>query len=143
MVFGAVQRDGKVRTKVNPETNIENIESAIEGFIVTGSTMVSDEHRAYNQVGKKYNHKRVNHNEKEYVRKEDILVHTNRIEGFWSLLKRQIDGIHHSVSPQHLQRNCNEASFRYNHRKALQDERFANALANCRGSLKYKELTGK
>jgi hypothetical protein len=75
------------------------------------------------------------------VRSEDIKVHTNTIEGFWSLLKRQIDGIHHSVSPKHLQRYCNEASFRYNNKKSLQDERFANALANCTGRLTYSELT--
>ena len=72
-----------------------------------------------------------------------FLVHTNNIEGFWNILKKQINGIHHSVSPKHLQRYCNESAFRYNNRKALQDERFASALSNCNGGLKYKELTGK
>jgi hypothetical protein len=50
----------------------------------------------------------------ENVSKEDILVHTNNIEGYWNILKKQIDGIHHSVSPQHLQRYCNESAFRFN-----------------------------
>lgn len=143
MVFGAVQRDGKVRVKVISQTNLENINNAIGEFVLPESFMVSDEHHAYNRVGQKYKHRKVNHRAKEYVRKEDILVHTNTIEGFWSLLKRQIDGIHHSVSPKHLQRYCNEASFRYNNKQAFQDERFASALANSQGSLKYKELTGK
>jgi transposase-like protein len=143
MVFGAIQRQGKVRVKVIPQTNIENINEAIEGFIKLDSTMVSDEHHAYNQVGKKYNHKKVNHRDKEYVRKEDILVHTNNIEGYWNILKKQIDGIHHSVSPKHLQRYCNESAFRFNHRESFQDERFADALANCNGSLKFKDLTAK
>lgn len=143
MVFGAVQRQGKVRVKVIPETNIENVSNAIEEFVATDSTMVSDEHAAYNKVGKKYNHRRVNHRVKEYVRKEDILIHTNNIEGYWNILKKQIDGIHHSVSPKHLQRYCNESAFRYNNRASFQDERFANALANCKGSLKYKTLIGK
>ena len=143
MVFGAVQRGGKVRTKVIPQTNLENVSAAIEGFVAPDSTMVTDEHHAYNQVGKKYNHRKVNHRDKEYVRKEDILVHTNNIEGYWNILKRQIDGIHHSVSPKHLQRYCNESAFRYNNRELFQDERFAAALANCNGSLKYKSLTGK
>jgi transposase-like protein len=143
MVFGAIQRQGKVRVKVIPQTNIENINEAIEGFIKLDSTMVSDEHHAYNQVGKKYNHKKVNHRDKEYVRKEDILVHTNNIEGYWNILKKQIDGIHHSVSPKHLQRYCNESAFRFNHRESFQDERFADALANCNGSLKFKALTAK
>lgn len=143
MVFGAIQRQGKVRVKVIPQTNIENISKAIEDFVAIGSTMVTDEHHAYNQVGLKYNHRKVNHRSKEYVRKEDILVHTNNIEGYWNILKKQIDGIHHSVSPKHLQRYCDESAFRFNHKKSFQDERFADALANCNGSLKYKTLTSK
>ncbi len=82
MVFGAVQRDGKVRTRVIPETNLENVSAAIEDFVAKDSTMVTDEHHAYNKVGQKYKHKKVNHRNKEYVRKEDILVHTNNIEGY-------------------------------------------------------------
>lgn len=143
MVFGAVQREGKVRVKVIPQTNLENITKAIDEFVVPESFMVSDEHHAYNKVGQKFKHRKVNHRAKEYVRKEDILVHTNNIEGYWNILKKQIDGIHHSVSPKHLQRYCNESAFRYNNRTAFQDERFANALANCNGSLKYKALTEK
>jgi transposase-like protein len=141
MVFGAVQREGKVRVKVIPQTNLENITKAIDEFVVPESFMVSDEHHAYNKVGQKFKHRKVNHRAKEYVRKEDILVHTNNIEGYWNILKKQIDGIHHSVSPKHLQRYCNESAFRYNNRASFQDERFASALANCQGSLKYKALT--
>ena len=143
MVFGAVQRNGKVRTRVIPQTTIENVTDAIENFVAPDSTMVTDEHHAYNKVGKKYNHKKVNHKAKEYVRKEDILVHTNNIENYWNILKKQIVGIHHSVSPKHLQRYCNENAFRYNNRGSFQDERFATALANCKGGLKYKTLIGK
>ena len=43
-------------------------------------------------------------------------VHTNTIEGFWSLLKRGIGGVHHSVSSKRLQDYVNEYAFRYNHR---------------------------
>lgn len=143
MVFGAIQRQGKVRVKVIPQTNIENISEAIENFVAIDSTMVTDEHHAYNKVGQKYKHRKVNHKNKEYVRREDISVHTNNIEGYWNILKKQIVGIHHSVSPKHLQRYCNESAFRFNNREAFQDERFANALANCQGSLKYKALIGK
>lgn len=141
MVLGAVQRNGSVKTKVIPQTDVHNISESLPELVAYNSTMVTDEHKAYNKVHENYIHKKVNHNQKEYVRKEEIKVHTNTIEGFWSLLKRQIDGIHHSVSPKHLQRYCNEASFRYNHRAAFQDERFANALANCDGNLNYKKLT--
>jgi transposase-like protein len=143
MVLGAIQRKGKVKTKVIPQTNIENVTAAIEGFVAVDSTMVTDEHHAYNKVGLKYNHKKVNHRNKEYVRKEDISVHTNSIEGYWNILKKQINGIHHFVSPKHLQRYCNESAFRFNNRTLLQDERFAVALSNCNGTLQYKTLTGK
>lgn len=143
MVFGAIQRDGKVRTKVIPQTTLEHVNETIENLVAHDSFMVTDEHRAYTQVGKKYKHRKVNHRDKEYVRKEDILVHTNNIEGYWNILKKQIDGIHHSVSPKHLQRYCNESAFRFNNRALFQDERFAASLANCNGSLTYKTLIGK
>ena len=143
MVLGAIERKGRIKTKVIPQTNTENISKAIEGFVIPGSTMVTDEHKAYNKVGQKYNHKRINHRSHEYARKEDILVHTNNIEGFWNILKKQIDGIHHSVSAKHLQRYCNESAFRFNSRTLPQDIRFVKALSNCNGSLKYKQLTGR
>jgi transposase-like protein len=143
MVLGAVQRGGEVRTKVIAKTDADNIIPTIKGFVAADRIMVTDEHNAYNKLHLDYTHKRVNHREKEFVRYEDIKVHTNSIEGFWNILKKRIDGIHHSVSQKHLQRYCNESSFRYNRRKSFQDERFADALANCEGTLKYEKLTGK
>ena len=47
-------------------------------------------------------------------------VHTNTIEGFWSLLKGGIAGVYKAVGKQHLQHYVDEYAFRYNHRK---DER--------------------
>jgi hypothetical protein len=127
-----------VKTRVIPQTTIENVSKAIEGFVAPNSTMVTDEHREYNKVSQKYNHKRVNHRNKEYVRKEDISVHSNNIEGYWNILKKQIDGIHDFVSAKHLQRYCDENDFRFNNRDQFQDERFATALSNCNGRLSIK-----
>jgi len=143
MVLGAVQRKGKVKTKVIPQTNIENINKTIKEFVAPNSTMVTDEHHAYNKLHELYEHRTVNHREKEYVRYEEIAVHTNNIEGYWNILKKQINGIHHSVSAKHLQRYCDESAFRYNNRESGQDERFADALSKCDGQLKYKTLIGK
>ncbi len=141
MVFGAIERNGKVRTRVISQTNIENITDAVKDFIAPQSTMVSDEHHAYNKVKDLYKHKKVNHGAKEYVRKEgDFKVHTNNIEGYWNILKKQINGIHHFVSPKHLQRYCDESAFRFNNRKEAQDERFASALSNIEGTLQFKVL---
>jgi len=61
-----------------------------------------------------YKHLRIEHQAKEYVRGK---IHTNSIEGFWSLLKRGIGGVYHSVSEKYLQSYINEHGFRYNHRK--------------------------
>jgi hypothetical protein len=70
---------------------------------------------AYNPlIANGYKHQIVNHSEKEYARG---IVHTNTIEGFWSLVKRGIGGVYHNVSPKYLQSYVNEYSFRYNHRK--------------------------
>lgn len=137
MVFGAVQREGKVTTKVIPANTKENLIPAVNDAIEEGSIMVSDENQGYNGLKKNFKHAKVNHGKEEYVRGA---AHTNTIEGFWNLLKKQISGIHHSVSPKHLQRYCNEASYRYNNRTATQDIRFADALANCEGRLKYQDL---
>lgn len=143
MVLGAIQRKGKVRTRVIPQTNIENIQKTVKEFIAPDSIMVTDEHHAYNKLHQLYEHKTINHRQKQYVRQDTILVHTNNIEGYWNILKKQINGIHHFVSPKHLQRYCNESAFRFNNRQTLQDERFASAIANCEGALQYKTLVSE
>ncbi|MBS1612080.1 MAG: IS1595 family transposase [Bacteroidetes bacterium] len=140
MVIGAVQRGGVVTTKVIPQVTKEQIDTFISETVELNSNMVTDESHAYTNVGKNYNHQRVNHRRKEYVNKENKQIHTNTIEGFWNILKKQIDGIHHSVSPKHLSRYCNEASFRYNNRENAQDEKFELAVTNCEGRLKYQDL---
>ena len=61
-------------------------------------------------------HETVNHGIEEYVRGD---VHTNTIEGYFSILKRGINGVYHHVSPQHLKRYLAEFDFRYNERSAL------------------------
>lgn len=140
MVFGAVQSGGKVVTKIVPDTKKESLVSAVKSVIETGSTMVSDENVSYLTLNQTYEHHSVNHSKDEYVRGS---VHTNTIEGFWNLLKKQISGIHHSVSPKHLQRYCSEAEYRYNRRGIAQDERFTAAVDNIEGRLKYSDLIKK
>ncbi|MES2559006.1 MAG: IS1595 family transposase [Bacteroidota bacterium] len=140
MVVGAVQREGKVKTRVIPTATQENVQKVVTDFVEEGSFMVTDESRVYHKVKDKYSHATVNHGAKEYVRG---IVHTNTIEGFWNILKKQIIGIHHSVSPKHLSRYCTEVSFRYNNRKLPQDERFIAVFKQCSGRLKYNQLIAK
>jgi len=139
-ILGMVERGGKVVTKVVDNISKEGIKDFIHHNVVKGSTLHTDELKAYKRLAKDYVHKTVNHSEGEYVKDGS---HTNTIEGFWSLLKRQIHGIHHSVSPQHLQRYSDESAYRYNLRKVPQDQRFEDAIKRCEGRLKYDQLTKK
>jgi transposase len=92
-VAGVVQRGGKVAALVTKDTKKKTLMPIVEK--------------------KGYRHERIPHAEQVYVVGN---VHTNTIEGFWSLLKRGISGVYHSVSEKHLQRYLNEYAFRYNHR---------------------------
>ncbi len=60
-------------------------------------------------------HRRINHAAGVYVVGD---IHTNTIEGFWSLVKRGIGGVYHSVSKKYLQTYLDEYSYRYNRRAA-------------------------
>jgi transposase len=78
------------------------------------SLIFTDEHRSYSGLRKKgYRHKRIRHAAKVYV---DGDVSTQTIEGYWSLVKRGINGVYHSVSAKYLQAYLDEYSFRYSHR---------------------------
>lgn len=86
--------------------------------VLPATTVYTDEYAVYNTLGatKGYAHSRVRHAERVYV---DGDVHTNTIEGFWSLTKRGIEGVYHSVSRKHLQGYLNEYAWRYNQRFEL------------------------
>lgn len=78
------------------------------------STVYTDELNVYTGISRKrYDHKRIYHSAKVYVAGD---VHTNTIEGFFSLMKRGIGGVYHSVSTKHLQSYLSEYAWRYNHR---------------------------
>lgn len=82
-----------------------------------------------------YKHKRINHYKNVYVI-GDVSTNTiNTIEGFWSLIKRGIDGVHHSVSPKYLQDYVNSYSFRWNH-KDENKPMFFQILSQLASSLK-------
>jgi transposase-like protein len=115
-VFGMVERGGRVIAKVTPDTRIKTLFPIIHERVLPASTVYTDDYVIYENLANKANgyvHHRIQHSEKVYVMGE---VHTNTIEGFWSLLKRGIGGVYHSVSKKYLQSYLNEYSFRYNRR---------------------------
>jgi hypothetical protein len=82
--------------------------------VAPGSNVMTDEFAGYKGLSATYYHHTTNHSAGEYVK--DFYNHTNGIEGAWSLIKRQIYGIHHWVSPKHLDRYLSEMTWRYNRR---------------------------
>src|SRR5207245_8550599 len=83
--------------------------------VLPASTVYTDDwkpYRSLEHVG--YTHERVSHSQKVYVSGD---VHTNTIEGFWSLVRRGIGGTYHAVSTKHLQSYLDEYAFRYNNRE--------------------------
>jgi transposase len=81
--------------------------------VEAGSILHTDDSRIYSRVKRDFTHEFGNHSKLEYVKSG---VHTNTIEGFWSQLKRSLDGTYHCVSPKYLQYYVNEFVYRYNHR---------------------------
>ncbi|MFA5013229.1 MAG: IS1595 family transposase [Candidatus Paceibacterota bacterium] len=115
-VFGIVQRKGSIKVKVVKNVKSKTLLPIIKENVKNGARFISDEFPSYSKVGKNgYNHNYIKHAVKEYVRGD---IHTNNIEGFWSQLKRSIDGTHHAVSPKYLQSYVDEFSYRYNQRNA-------------------------
>ena len=113
-VFGVVERKGKVVAVTVKNAKRATIMPHIIQRVIPASQVYTDEFRSYDRLSKNgFKHDRVNHMERVYVSGD---VHTNTIEGFWSLVKRGIGGVYHAVSSKHLQGYLNEYSWRYNHR---------------------------
>jgi transposase len=115
-VVGIVERGGSIIARAMEDTRARSIIPLIEKHVLPQSLVMTDEYKAYYRLRHvDFRHEVVRHSVKEYVRGT---VHTNSIEGFWSQLKRSINGTFHSVSRKHLQKYVNEFSYRYNRRKS-------------------------
>jgi len=140
-VFGILQRNGILRVQKVGNAKAKTLIPIMVANVKKDSTICSDEHTGYASLTKKgFKHETVNHKEKEYVRG---IAHTQNLDGYWSLLKRQIIGIHHSISAKHLQRYCNESAYRYNSRTITDQERFFGVLKQSEKRLTYKALIAK
>jgi transposase-like protein len=115
-IFGMVERGGRVVARVVPDVKAKTILPIVAERVLPASMIYTDDFPLYDGVGKMgYVHNRINHSQRVYVMGD---VHTQTIEGFWSLLKRGIGGVYHSVSEKYLQTYCDEYAFRYNRRTA-------------------------
>lgn len=138
-VLAMVERQGRVKSRVNAK----NFKQIIRENVDTTSRILTDEHLAYRGIGKEYagGHEAVCHSAYEYVRGD---VHSNTVEGFFSIVKRGLNGIYHSVSKEHLHRYMSEFEFRYNFRELEDGERTVAAIKRAEGKrLRYKEPSNK
>jgi len=124
-VVALVSREtGEVRSRVVPNVKGHNLRRALEEHVDPASTHLhTDSANAYVKIGADFvEHSTVDHRAGEYVRGD---VSTNQAENFFSQLKRSIDGTHHHVSREHLDRYLSEFDFRHSTRKASDTERMA------------------
>jgi transposase-like protein len=145
VILGMVEREtGQVKAIKVESAKTYDLQDAIYETVKEGSDIVTDSYAGYDCLGWNYKHSSVNHSAGEYVKtdaKTSYKIHTNTIEGYWSLVKRTINGTHHWISKKHTQSYLSEMEFRYNTRADLDTFRFTNFVNKVSGlRLKYKEL---
>lgn len=112
-VFGMIQRDGNVIAYVVDDTSANSLQPHIVTNVTKGSTVYTDEWNGYKGLSSKYNHDFVYHSRKQYVSGN---CSTNKIENFWSVLKRTINGSYIHIHRPYMQQYVNEVAFRYNNK---------------------------
>jgi transposase len=125
-VIGMVEKkkgEGKITAITTKQANATVALPFIRAMAQQGTEIQTDESRIYHRVKREYAHRFINHSKEEYSVNG---ISTNTIEGFWSQMKRSIDGTYHCVSPKYLQLYVNEFVFRYNVR---QDAVYPHLLA--------------
>ena len=143
LVMGFVERGGHLKLLTLGKSNDANtLKPVIRQNVDQDAVLITDGLSSYAGLDQEFaGHEVVNHAGEEYVR--DGIIHTNTIEGAFSMLRRSIYGIYHQVSPKHLSRYCDETMYRYNSRKLKDTDRFTFSFQRIECRLTYKKLTGK
>jgi len=135
-VVALVERHGRVRSFHVEQVTAKNLRPILDEHLHGWSQVMTDDATVYPFLLKKrvISHDVVCHSRREYSRHEgDKAVHTNTVEGYFSLLKRGVYGTSHHVSKHHLHRYLNEFDFRYNARKIDDGERADLAIRGTKG----------
>jgi IS1 family transposase len=126
-IVGAVKRKGNVIARVvnnvRADTLIEFVREAVSHKV---SLLCTDQWTAYKKLGKEYPHAVVDHAKGQYV---IGAVHTQTIEGFWSIFKRSVMGTFHKMSAKYMPLYIAEFQFRYNNRENA--DIFGAAISGC------------
>lgn len=116
VLFGMVERKGRVKIKHVPNNGKWTLFDEIQKSVRKDSVIYSDDYFGYRHLERQgYIHDTVTHSKWEWARGD---VSSNNIENVWSHLKRGIKGVYRGVSGKHLQKYANEFAFRYNHRNS-------------------------
>jgi len=121
VVVTLVERNsGRAKSFVAESATTKHIGAIVAANIAKEARLITDASNVYVGVGKTFAaHRWVNHTKEEYVSKFDPTVHTNTVEGFYSIFKRGMRGIYQHCSPKHLHRYVAEYDFRYSNRQAV------------------------
>ncbi len=134
VVFGMVEREGRARTiKVQDASGGTLRPLMLKNIDVQKARLVTDGNPAYGRIKDYLPHDMIDH-EVEYVRDD---VHTQNVDGYWSLLRRGVYGVFHHFSEGHLPQYLNEFEYRFNRRKMSDEDRFAALLAQSVGRLHW------
>ncbi len=143
-VLALVDRDsGKARTMVVDNVSAATLMPIVRANVAKEATIMTDEHNAYNRIADHFaGHGTTTHSAGQYVDFNDRTIHSNTVEGYFSIFKRGMKGIYQHCGEQHLHRYLAEYEFRYNNRIAngVDDrQRADSALAGIVGKrLTYK-----
>jgi transposase-like protein len=139
MVVALVERDGPARAFPMPRIDAENFHKIVKQHVdpFAAALMTDDaRHSQGSRIGR-VPHEQVIHSRGEYVRGN---VHTNTVEGFFSLFKRGVIGTFHHIGTEHLEKYADEFAFRYSFRKVSDGERAERIFKNSEGKrLTYKQ----
>jgi hypothetical protein len=144
VVMGLIERSevengtSRVKAKVIPVSSAKHLQGEIKTSVEQFSKVYTDAWKGYRGLSPQYLHKFVDHTVAYAIGE----VHTNCLEGFWSLLKRGLAGTYVSVEPCHLKAYIDEQIYRFNHRDGNDGQRFLTLMEGVTGKrLTYEELT--
>ncbi|HUO44323.1 MAG TPA: IS1595 family transposase [Burkholderiales bacterium] len=147
-VLSLVDRNsGQARSFVVDDVRASTLSPIVRENLAREATLMTDDNYSYIKVGREFaGHNIIHHKQGEYVRRGNKEIHTNTVEGFFSIFKRGMKGVYQHCGHNHLHRYLAEFDFRYNNRKALgveDSERAEKLLAGVKGKrLTYQTTAG-
>jgi len=130
-IVSLVERGGRVRSQSVKKVTGKTLKGALDAHLDPSANLMTDDLAGYRKPGKRFaSHQTVNHSAGEYVRGE---VHTNTVEGYFSLFKRGVNGTFHHIGHQYIDQYLAEFDFRYSHRDETDGQRTIAGLKKVEG----------